>query len=73
MAEDLFDFRGKVTGRTHQVLAAVELATGRTQSEVVREILDKWAAEKVHEANVVVRLTVGEGTCGASGGGGGKL
>lgn len=72
MADDLFDFRGKVTGRTHQVLAAIELASGRTQSEVVREILDQWAAGKVHEANVIARLTRSEGADMATTGDAGK-
>ena len=61
MADELFDFRGKVTGRTHQVLAAIELASGRTQSEIARDVLDQWAAGKVHEANVIARLTRCEG------------
>lgn len=72
MADDLFDFRGKVTGRTHQVLAAIELASGRTQSEIAREVLDQWAAERIHEANVVTRLTRSEGADMATTGDAGK-
>lgn len=68
MADELHDFRGKVTARTHQVLAALEHATGKTQSELAREVLDQWAADEIHKASLIQRLTRCEGSATESGG-----
>lgn len=60
--EELVDFRGKLRPRAHAVLTAVARATGRDMAEIVRELIDTWAEERIHEATLVLRLTEGEGT-----------
>ena len=69
MAPDLIDFRTKVTSRAHSVLTAVARATGRDMAELAREILDKWADERIHESTLILRLTQGEGHGTANSGG----
>jgi hypothetical protein len=59
---ELRDVRAKITVNADQVLDAVARASGRDKSELIREVLDKWAAEKVHEATLIVRLAIREGT-----------
>ena len=57
----MVDFRVKITERTAQVLEAVKRASGRDQQDIAREVLDAWAVERIHEANMVLRLTKREG------------
>ena len=59
--QEMIDFRTKVTERTAQVLEAVKRATGKDQAEIAREVLDNWAAERIHESNLIIRLTKREG------------
>lgn len=66
MSADLIDFRTKLTPRSHAVLTAVARASGREMSELVRELVDRWADERVHESTLVLRLARGEGTDVAS-------
>lgn len=64
MSLDLKDFRGKITVMSWCYLEAEHRATGRDQSEIVREILDKWAAEK-HSASIEAqKLMEAEGIAG---------
>lgn len=44
MSADLKDFRGKITGLAWCYLEAEHRATGRDQSEIVRDILHQWAS-----------------------------
>lgn len=53
MSADLHDLRAKITARSHCALEARSRATGKERSEIVREILDDWAADEVHAANVL--------------------
>lgn len=62
---DLVDLRAKITPRTHAVLSAVSQASGRDISELVREITDLWADERVHEAKVIARVLRSEGIAAA--------
>lgn len=48
MAEELVDFRGRITPLTDVYLEAECRATGREKSEVVREILHGWGMRR-HE------------------------
>ena len=66
MAAELRDLRTKVTERTAQVLAAINIATGRERSEIARQVLDEWASSQIHASRIVERLTRGEGIGGAS-------
>jgi ABC-type phosphate transport system permease subunit len=61
VTEELIDTRAKVSAMTHKVMTAVELATGKTHSEIVRDVMGKWAEAKIHEAMVIARLTRCEG------------
>ena len=63
---DLIDVRSKVSPRTHAVLTAISLATGKDIAELVREIADIWAESKVHEATLIQRVLKGEGLAGES-------
>lgn len=66
MSIELKDFRGKITAETDCVLEAINRVTGRDRSEIVREILHKWAVEKIHEHSVLGDLLVREGLSGES-------
>lgn len=61
---DYADLRAKVTRRSHSVLFAKAQTSGRDMGEIVREVLDKWAADEIHAANVIVRVSRGEGGVG---------
>lgn len=69
MAE-LVDFRTKLNVRAHAVLTAVSRSSGREMCEIAREVFDQWADERVHEANLVLRLAGSEGLSVASRGDG---
>ena len=73
MSIELHDLRGKITARTHCALEARHRATGKDRAEIVREILDAWAAEEVHAANVLHRMLRGEGLPGIDGGSSGSV
>lgn len=68
MSAELKDFRGKLTGRSACALEAVSRATGRDQSEIVRELVDRWAEEQIHAASVMHRLLQAEGLPGIANG-----
>lgn len=65
MSEDLVDFRGKITLRTRVVLEAEGLAFDRETSAIAREILDAWAAKKIHGSTILQRRLKAEGITGA--------
>lgn len=62
MAAELTDLRTKVTPRTAQVMAALNMATGKERSLIARDVLDEWAAAQIHVGTMVYRLTRSEGT-----------
>lgn len=68
MSEILKDFRGKITAEADAVLEAVNRVTGKDKSEIVRDILSEWAAEKINVANVLDKLLRAEGLAGINGG-----
>lgn len=68
MSAELHDFRGKVTTRTHCALEARSQATGKDKAEIVREILDQWAADEVHAAMVLHRNLLAQGLRGIDAG-----
>jgi hypothetical protein len=64
MAIELRDFRGKITELAWCYLEAEHRATGRDQSEIVREILHEWAEQR-HRTSIEARkLMDAEGTSG---------
>lgn len=62
MSDPLADFRGKITSETAAVLEAMNRASGRDKSEIVREVLHAWALEQIKTATLIARLTKSEGT-----------
>jgi len=72
MSLPLIDLRAKVSPETDAVLEAVQRATGRDKSEIVRDVLHKWAAAEIHAANVLQGILQREGMTGAYQGGAGK-
>lgn len=70
---NLHDIRAKVNTRTHSALYAESRATGQTIEEIVRGILDPWAEQRIHGANVLQNLLRCEGAAGNDRAGEGKL
>ena len=57
----LVDIRAKVSLRAHYALISEERATGKSHSEIVREVLEAWAAQRALAANVLTNLMRVEG------------
>lgn len=55
MAADLEDLRAKITTEAMLVLEAVAEARGTDTSSIVREILDKWAADRIKIADAIAK------------------
>jgi hypothetical protein len=72
MSEELRDLRARITGRTWAVLEAQAQASGKEKSELVREILDGWAAREIHEFSLLGKYLKAEGLDAASAGSGGR-
>lgn len=72
MSLPLIDLRANVTPEADAVLEAVQRATGRDKSEVVRDVLHQWAVKEVHASNVLHNILRREGLGGALEGGSGK-
>ena len=72
MSCELKDFRGKITSLTWCYLEAEHRATGRDQSEIVREILQLWAEQKHRAAIEAQKLLHAEGISGNKREGGAK-
>lgn len=64
MSADLKDFRGKLTPLAWCWLEAEHRATGKDQSEIVRELVHAWASSKSDAAMVAQKLMEAEGISG---------
>lgn len=73
MSLPLRDLRAKVTPETWCVLQARARATGLDYSEIVREVLHRWAAVEMQAASVLPRLLAAEGVEGLAGGTMGRI
>lgn len=60
----IIDLRAKICPRTHAVLTAEAMAVNRDLAEIVRHVLDSWAAERIRAATLTLRLAGGEGNPG---------
>jgi hypothetical protein len=69
MGLPLIDLRAKVTPEADAVLEAIHRATGKDKSEVVRDVLHKWAVNEIHAASVLQGILRREGLTGAHEGG----
>lgn len=65
MSLPLIDLRAKVTPEADAVLEAIQRATGKDKSEVVRDVLHKWAVSEIHAASVLQSILKREGLAGA--------
>lgn len=72
-SDNIHDLRTKINTRTHSALYAESRATGKTIEEIVREVLDPWAEQRIHGATVLQNLLRSEGLLGKDGAGEGKL
>lgn len=72
MSLPLIDLRAKVTPEADAVLEAIQRATGKDKSEVVRDVLHKWACQEIHAASVLHGILKREGLGGAIEGGKGN-
>jgi len=61
MSIPLIDLTAKITIETDAVLEAAQRATGRDKSEVVRDVLHKWAVTGIHASNVLHAILQREG------------
>jgi hypothetical protein len=61
MSLPLIDLRAKVTAEADAVLEAVQRSTGRDKSEVVRDVLHKWAMQEIHACSVLQNILSREG------------
>lgn len=66
MSIPLIDLRAKVTAEADAVLEAVHRSTGKDKSEVVRDVLHRWALQEIHAASVLQSILQREGLSGAS-------
>jgi hypothetical protein len=66
MSLPLIDLRAKVTAEADAVLEAVHRSTGKDKSEVVRDVLHRWALQEIHAASVLQSILQREGLGGAS-------
>lgn len=63
MAEPFIELRGEVLREHVDVIDAVVQATpGASRMSVLREILEAWVDQKVHEASLIQRVRRGNGT-----------
>lgn len=72
MSMELIDFRGKITVETDAVLESIHRTSGRDRSEIARQVLARWAEEKIHEASLLDKLLQREGLRGITGGASGS-
>lgn len=72
MSLPLIDLRAKVTPEADAVLEAIQRSTGKDKSEVVRDVLHKWAVQEIHAASVLHNILHREGITGAVQGASGR-
>lgn len=65
MAAELHDVRAKVTSETWCAITSEVRASGKDQSQIVREVLHWWALQKIQKASVLARLLKSKGIDGA--------
>ena len=64
----LIDLSAAVTAEADVVLEAVHRSTGKNKSDVVRDVLHRWALQEIHASSVLQSILQREGLSGATGG-----
>lgn len=64
MSAELKDFWGKITPESDAVLEALNRTTGKDKSEILREVLHKWATEQIDVAMVLDGILRSQGMPG---------
>lgn len=73
MADELRDLRARINVAADVALDVEAKRRGLDRSELVREILDEWAADKIHAAHALIAGLTAEGLSGPDGGGQGNV
>ena len=58
---ELVDLRAKITRETNAALDAEHSATGVDKSEIAREVLHRWAMDRIHGCRLLVEALTREG------------
>jgi hypothetical protein len=66
MTAELRDLRAKITVESDAALDAVSRVTGRDRSELVRDIVHRWALEQVSISTLLAARLKAEGIAAAS-------
>ena len=61
-----FAIKTKVTPITNDVVDAIAQASGLPKERIVREALHEWAMKRIHESNVITRVTKGKVSDGST-------
>lgn len=64
MAAELRDYRGRISVLADITIDAEAKASGRERQEIVREILDSWAGERLHALSLLQAALKAEGMPG---------
>lgn len=68
MADPFVELRGEILREHVDVIDAVAQATpGASRMSVLREIVEAWVGQKLHESMLIQRVTSGNGTAPESG------
>lgn len=73
MSLELRDLRAKVTAETDAVLLVESRISGKDRSEIVRDILQEWAQQRIHAAKLLTSLLERDGLLGEDGGRAGNV
>lgn len=65
MSAELRDCRTKITAEADVALEAAARISGKDKSEIVRDVLHRWALDEIRKATVMHRLLMAEGLPGA--------
>jgi hypothetical protein len=73
MADELRDLRARINVAADVAIDVEAKRRGLDRSELVREILDQWAADKIHAAHALIAGLTAEGISAADEGGTGNI
>lgn len=73
MADELRDLRARINVAADVTLEVEARRRGLDRSELVREILDEWAADRIHAAHALIAGLTAEGISGLDEGGTGNV